>query len=64
MPATKPPVRDSVSGTHSRNAGVRRKERRPASAEIKAEIEALKKKIERELIELHAQADRWMAETK
>jgi hypothetical protein len=64
MPATKRPVRDPVSGTRARGAGVRRKERRPASKEIKAEIEALKKKIERELIELQVQADRLMVKSK
>jgi hypothetical protein len=64
MPATKQPVGDSVAGTRGRDAGVRRKERRPASAEIKAEIEALKKKIERELIELQVQADRLMVKSK
>jgi hypothetical protein len=64
MPATKQSVRDSVAGTRGRDAGVRRKERRPASAEIKAEIAALTKKIERELIELNARADRLLAEIK
>jgi hypothetical protein len=62
MPATKQPVRDSVSGT--RAPGAHRKARRPASAEIKAEIAALTKKIERELIELNARADRLLAEIK
>ena len=64
MPATKQPVRDSVSGTRGRAAGAHRKARRPASAEIKAEIAALTKKIERELIELNARADRLLAEIK
>ncbi len=64
MPATKQPVRDAVPGTHGRGAGARRKERRPASKEIKAEIAALTKKIERELIELNARADRMLAEIK
>lgn len=35
--------------------------RRSNSSEIKAEIEVLKKNIERKLIELHAQADRLVA---
>jgi hypothetical protein len=60
----KQPVREFVSGNPDRSAEARRKDRRPASSEIKAEIEALMKKIERELIELHAQADRWTMETK
>lgn len=64
MPAMKQPPRDSVSGTRGRDVGMRRKERRPASAEIKAEIEALKKKIERELIELQMQADRLVVKSK
>jgi hypothetical protein len=64
MPATNQPVRDSASGTGARGAGVRRKERRPASKEFKAEIEALKKKIDRELIELQIQADRLMVKSK
>jgi len=64
MPTMKQPARESASGKRDRNAESRRKDHRPASSEIKAEIDALIKKIERELIELHAQADRWMAETK
>ena len=65
MPATKQPVRDSVSGTRGRAAGAHRKARRPASAEIKQpKFAALTKKIERELIELNARADRLLAEIK
>lgn len=64
MPATKQPVHDPVSGTRGRGAGARRKERRPASKEIQAEIAALTKKVERKLIELNAQADRLLAEIK
>jgi len=64
MPATQQPAGDSVSGTRGHDAGVRRKDRRPASAEIKAEIETLKKKIERELIELQMQAERLVVKSK
>jgi hypothetical protein len=41
-----------------------RRRARESSAEIKAEIEFLKKKIERELIELNARADRMLADLK
>jgi hypothetical protein len=64
MPAsTKQPVRGAAA-TDDRKVSQTRRRSRESSAEIKAEIEFLKKKIERGLIELNAQADLLMPKGK